>query len=213
MMVYTAESQFEGETHMGDEKNDAANKSKFALALGTKIKQVRKSKLITITQLSKYTGMSVGYLSNVERGLTSPTVSSLRSICEQLGVRLVDLLEDGTEERSVIHSDEAFSYEREDFAMSISSFDFGGGMDTFDVITIEPGCEKTDVEGLHPYPELCFVSEGTLTLIVEGETFELSAGDAACVKANHRHVMRNDGDQVSKSVWFRMTHSAVTTLL
>ena len=212
-MVYTAESKFEGGAHMGDEKNDAANKSEFALALGTKIKQVRKSKLITITQLSKYTGMSVGYLSNVERGLTSPTVSSLRSICEQLGVRLVDLLEDTSDSRSVIRSDEAFSFEREDFAMSISTFDFGGGMDNFDVITIAPGCEKTDVEALHPYPEICYVIEGTLALEIEGEKLELSAGDAACVKANHHHVMRNDGNQESKSIWYRMTHSAVTTLL
>lgn len=198
---------------MANEKERTAAANDYAVALGVRIKELRKRKLITITQLSKYTGMSVGYLSNVERGLTSPTVASLQAICRELGVPVADLLSDTTEQRDLIRAADAYSYERPDYAMAVHSFDFGVGSDVFDVIEIQAGCAKTDAEALHPYPETCYVVEGELTLTVEGEETVLRAGDAACVKANHRHTMRNDGEGLSRSVWFRMRHSAVTAML
>lgn len=198
---------------MANNKDRAEGASDYAVALGARIKELRKRKLITITQLSKYTGMSVGYLSNVERGLTSPTVTSLQAICRELGVPIAELLSDTREQRELIRAQDAYNYERPEYAMAVHSFDFGVGSDVFDVIEIQAGCAKTDVEALHPYPETCYVIEGELTLTVEGEEVRLMPGDAVCVKANHRHTMRNDGEGLSRSIWFRLRHSAVTAML
>lgn len=41
--------------------------------VGNRIKDIRKKKSLTITELAKYTDLSVGYLSNIERNQTSPT--------------------------------------------------------------------------------------------------------------------------------------------
>ena len=185
----------------------------YAAALGARLKEARKRKLLTITQLSKYTGMSVGYLSNVERGLTSPTVSSLRSICRELGVQMADILSVAASRRDVIRSDEARLELRSEFGMAMRTFDFGMGSDVVEVIRLEPGCAKTDAPALHPYPETVYVTEGELTLTVDGDPVRLAAGDAACVKANHPHTTRNDGEEMSESVWFRLRHSSVTNLL
>ena len=46
--------------------------------IGQRIKEIRKSKSITIQKLSQFTDLSVGYLSNLERNQASPTLNNLR---------------------------------------------------------------------------------------------------------------------------------------
>ena len=60
--------------------------------IGQRIKEIRKSKSITIQKLSQFTDLSVGYLSNLERNQASPTLSNLQRICVALGISIRDLL-------------------------------------------------------------------------------------------------------------------------
>ena len=46
--------------------------------IGQRIKEIRKSKSITIQKLSQFTDLSVGYLSNLERNQASPTLNNLQ---------------------------------------------------------------------------------------------------------------------------------------
>ena len=55
--------------------------------IGQRIKEIRKSKSITIQKLSQFTDLSVGYLSNLERNQASPTLNNLQRICVALGDR------------------------------------------------------------------------------------------------------------------------------
>lgn len=48
--------------------------------IGQRIKEIRKSKSITIQKLSQFTDLSVGYLSNLERNQASPTLNNLQRI-------------------------------------------------------------------------------------------------------------------------------------
>lgn len=183
------------------------------VALGKRLKELRKRKLLTITQLSLYTGLSVGYLSNVERGQTSPTVSNLTLICRELGVSPVDVLAERESGRDLIRAADAPERTIAECGMSIKVVDFGVGFDAYDVITIEPGDFKVDAPAMHPYPESCFVVSGELTVTLEGEDVVLSEGDALCIRANHRHTIRNSGDVPSVTVWYRMRHQMVTSLV
>ena len=88
-------------------ESDSCNEGEFRLMLGRKLKELRKRKLLTITQLSLYTGLSVGYLSNVERGQTSPTVDNLRKICDELDVSPAELITQKIEGKSIIRSTDA----------------------------------------------------------------------------------------------------------
>ena len=55
--------------------------------IGQRIKEIRKSKSITIQKLSQFTDLSVGYLSNLERNQASPTLSNLQRIWWRLVFR------------------------------------------------------------------------------------------------------------------------------
>lgn len=61
-------------------------------AIGNMIKLCRRKKQITLQVLSEQTGLSVSYLSTLERGLSSPTIANLNLICEALGITMADLI-------------------------------------------------------------------------------------------------------------------------
>lgn len=60
--------------------------------IGSAIRTIRKQKQITIMQLCEGTGLSKGFISNVENNKTSPSIATLESIADYLNVPLPYLL-------------------------------------------------------------------------------------------------------------------------
>jgi transcriptional regulator with XRE-family HTH domain len=81
------------------EKPDA-----LALAVGRRIRALRDEAGITLEQLAftsesrKKRDLSKGHLSSLERGLVMPTVATLKAIADRLGVSVVDLVNDPSED-------------------------------------------------------------------------------------------------------------------
>jgi len=59
--------------------------------LGQKIREERRKRNLTLEQLSQGTKLSKSFLSQIERGLAQPSVSSLKKIAQQFGVSVVNL--------------------------------------------------------------------------------------------------------------------------
>ena len=55
-------------------------------AIGRRLRALREERRVTIADLAEVTGLSKGFLSRVERDLTSPSVASLVALCQALGV-------------------------------------------------------------------------------------------------------------------------------
>ena len=62
--------------------------------LGNYIRSLRKEKNLTLAALSAATNLSPGYLSQVERGIADPSLSSLRRIASALDIPAMLLLDD-----------------------------------------------------------------------------------------------------------------------
>src|SRR5699024_7843861 len=54
--------------------------------LGDQIRSIRKKQEITLKELAEKTGLSIGYISQIERNLTDPSLSTLRKISRALDV-------------------------------------------------------------------------------------------------------------------------------
>ena len=54
--------------------------------LGEQIRNIRKSRDFTLKALAEQTGLSIGYISQIERNLTDPSLSTLRKISAALDV-------------------------------------------------------------------------------------------------------------------------------
>jgi transcriptional regulator with XRE-family HTH domain len=68
------------------------------LEVGRRIKRLRQAQNITVQELTKRSGVSAGYLSEVERGLSAVSVDKLMQIAEGLGVGVDTLLGETTED-------------------------------------------------------------------------------------------------------------------
>ena len=73
-------------------------------AIGKEVRNFRGSKKITVKELSDQTGLSMGMLSKIENGVTSPSLTTLQLLANALGVPLTALFRRYEEDREAVHT-------------------------------------------------------------------------------------------------------------
>ena len=73
--------------------------------IGPKLRTTRIAQGITIAQLAEATGLSTGFVSRLERDETSPSVATLRAVCQVLSLPIGSLFE--SPDHQVVHLDDA----------------------------------------------------------------------------------------------------------
>lgn len=157
------------------------------LALGQRLRELRKARRQTLDSLAGETGLTKGYLSKVETGSKIPPIATLTRVARALGTDLATLLQAGGstpimahgsvslvrahERRQVVRGGSAFGYDYQALAHRIAS----KHMEPF-IFTFPPQVLK-EVTFEHNGEEFIFVLSGTVEFQVGAETYQLSAGD------------------------------------
>ena len=169
--------------------------------LGDRIRENRKKKMMTIKNLSEYTGLSVGYLSMLEQNKTTPTIDNLAKICGALEIEFMDILETECEMKTIIRKEELMEFRYPDENLIVDVADFRRNGTIYEYITIQPGEIKKKQEYRHNRDEMCTVISGCLNLSIEGKEYVLKEKDSAYIKQGERHCIYNAGDKESVSLW------------
>ena len=74
------------------------------LAIGREVRANRRQQNITVAELAQMTGISIGMISKIENGNTSPSLSTLETLSNALGVTLTSFFRRFEESRSAIHT-------------------------------------------------------------------------------------------------------------
>lgn len=168
--------------------------------IGNKIKELRSNKKMTLRELSESTGLSIGFLSQLERGLTSIATDSLMRIAEALDVDLNYFFTNPKRKSRVVLR----SYEKEVFKIDSSTFiNYNLTTNVSDKIILPRFIEilpNNTEENLNQYKhegeEFIYVLEGTLTLYVDNEQYELYPGDSAHYSSQTMHNFANYTNKV-----------------
>lgn len=168
--------------------------------VGARVRSLRRERGLTIEQLAAATGLTKGFISQLERDRTAPSLSSIARICDALGVRLSHIFETEPAPALVRKHDRArveapfasenhllSSREEERFQAIESEIAPGGGAG----------------EELHSLPgevEFVYVLAGTLELRVGEETHVLGEGDAITYPLPKPHTWRNASETKSLRV-------------
>ncbi len=163
--------------------------------IGENIKALRLGNKMTLKDLSEATGLSIGFLSQVERGLTALAITSLEKIAAALEVDLSYFFPVKSKSDSEILK----SYEREVFQVENNQFihyHLTNQLDKMDMIPkmveILPMSELKDVPThQHDGEEFVYVLEGVFTLILNNETHDLYPGDSAHFASTTVHNWAN----------------------
>jgi transcriptional regulator with XRE-family HTH domain len=170
--------------------------------IGEKIKELRLNKKMTLKELSELTDLSIGFLSQVERGLTALAITSLEKIAHALDVDLSFFFPIKKKSSHIV----VRSYERDLFQIENDTFlhyhlsnDLGTKNFLPRLIELLP---SNDIEELTAYQhegeEFIFVMEGILTVIVNGERYDLYPGDSAHFDSSNVHNWANHTNKTVK---------------
>lgn len=177
--------------------------------LGQQLRELRKAKSLSLQELSNASGVSVGTLSHVERGLTSASVKTLSRISRELGVSINDLL--GNIEQSPSVEDNGWVARVETHKVLqmkdkkiIKEIITPARAQTLDLyrVRIEPGGSSGDELFFTDGGEVAgTVITGCMELWIENRLVVLNAGDSFCYPSHTPRKWSNPGDVETYVIW------------
>ncbi len=82
---------------------DKPREKNLEVAIGREVRAFRKAHNITVAELAQTTGLSIGMLSKIENGVTSPSLTTLQTLADALSVPLTSFFLGFEEKREVVH--------------------------------------------------------------------------------------------------------------
>ena len=177
-----------------DQASGAPTGGAEATPLGDRLRQRRKALKMTLQEVADEAGFSVGFISQIERGITVPSLTSLIAVCRTLKVEAGSFLNPPKVATPFTRRDHrpvyglggeggnSVSYER-------LSASFPGNVLKSTIIHEPPGHRSEPMS--HEGEEIFFILQGALTLEVDGECMVLEAGDSAHFPSVRTHTMWN----------------------
>lgn len=170
--------------------------------IGFKLRDLRKTKKMSLKQLAQRTGCSASYLSMVENEKIDPGLSRLKKIVAGLDITIVDLFQDQHNSKVVMHKHERIQAE---FRGSKTKIEIlipqipEKQMDARLAIISPGGSSEGDYH--HPGEEFGLVLKGNLELTVGGITYQLKKDDSFFFPSTMNHRFSNPGDEDTIVVW------------
>ncbi|MEM6987507.1 MAG: XRE family transcriptional regulator [Pseudomonadota bacterium] len=183
--------------------SDAENlqDSPAAANLGDRLRARRREIKLTLQTVADRAGLSVGFISQIERGITQPSLASLASVAQVLDLPLSHLLsQPGGQQRFTTAgarevygiSDGASRFER-------LSSEFVGNTVHSLIIHEPPGHRIEPIR--HAGEEMIYVLKGEITVEVDGDQRVLREGDSVHHPSDCVHSSWNHGDEEAKLLW------------
>jgi quercetin dioxygenase-like cupin family protein len=147
-------------------------------------------------------GISKPFLSQVERGHATPSITSLVGIARALGVTVQYFVDTPTEDKSVRRGSELEYFGFDGTANlfgRLTNLSVGGQLEAI-LVRMPVGQNPSEVT-THAEEEFLYVMSGQITLTLEGTTFVLQAGDTAHFESTVPHAWCNTAREEAVLVW------------
>jgi transcriptional regulator with XRE-family HTH domain len=160
--------------------------------VGTCIRQLREARGYSLRTLAKRSGLSLNTISRIERGESSPTVSSLQQLATALSVPINEFFESGKEYATVLVRKNKRRRTRGEGVLfeSLGSGLPGQMIEPF-LMTLSPGAVGGEEPITHAGEEFVYCLEGEVEYQVNDEWHRLEAGDSLLFQSPQPHMCRN----------------------
>ena len=165
--------------------------------IGSAIRSRRRQLNLTLNEISEKTGLSIGFLSQVERDLSSPSLSSLVSIAKAIDLSLDYFLTTPTKEGLLTRREDRKYFTLDGLPIQYArvSNDFPNRQLHGVISRIPAGWDSE--ETVHEGEDFVFQISGKSRIMVGGEEHILNPGDTIHYDAAIPHSWGNPGDEVS----------------
>lgn len=175
--------------------------SNVPVAIGSRIRAARQAQRLTIEQVADATGLTKGFLSRVERDLTSPSVASLVTLCQVLSVSVGDLF--AAPETHLTRRDDGprISLGGEGIVERLLTARSERRLQILQA-TIEPrGRGENELYAVDCDVDVLHVVKGRIKLILTNEEYDLEEGDTLSFPGREPHTWVNPTDETVEVLW------------
>jgi transcriptional regulator with XRE-family HTH domain len=168
--------------------------------VGRHLKELRGERGLSLRALAELCDLSPNTISLIERGVTSPSVSTLSRLATALGVPITYFFTEPVKKKTVIVTRAEARARSGSSSVVLESLGYGLEQQACDpfVVTMESGASSGNKVMVHPGHELVFCLEGELDYEIDGAHYRLSPGDALLFHADLPHRWQNANDHPVK---------------
>lgn len=172
----------------------ANNNGGSILNIGAKIKRLRQENSLTQEELANRCELSKGFISQLERDMTSPSIASLVDILESLGTNLNDFFSEQEEEKIVFTPSDISELLDEDLGHEIHWVIPNAQKNMMEpiLLVIKSGGQFVE-DSPHQGEEFGYVLSGSVVIHLGKKKYKAKKGDSFSYKANCNHTIKNAG--------------------
>ena len=169
--------------------------------LGPLIRRRRKQLGLTLQTLCNRAGVSVGYLSQVERDNATPSLGTLAQIADGLDVGLDYFIATPRPADSLTRAESRpqFSITGSSIGYESLASDFPGAELSSYILHVPAGYASEVVS--HEGEEIIFVLDGEIEQTLDGQVFRMTTGDSLHYSGLRPHSWKNPTDQPARILW------------
>ncbi|NLC66256.1 MAG: helix-turn-helix domain-containing protein [Clostridium sp.] len=170
--------------------------------IGNKIKEIRVKNDLTQEELADRCEITKGYISQIERNITSPSIQTLIDILEALGTGLKDFFSDNKEEKIVFTKEDVFVKEDEGLNHKITWIIPNAQKNIMEPIIMEINSKgRTYDLDPHEGEEFGYVLSGAIVLEIGDEKHKVKKGESFYFMPNSNHFISNPYKNKAKLIW------------
>jgi len=166
------------------------------MGLGERIRQRRQQLDMSLQEMAGRTGLTASFLSQVERDVTEPSITSLRRVAAALEVPVFFFLLDEAALSPVVRRDQRRTLRQHDTAAQWELLSPADPQLQLEVVLtrLPPGVASGDETMTHPGEECFVVLSGEMEIAVADELYRLAEGDSIQFRSSLPHRIRNGGE-------------------
>ena len=173
------------------------------MEIGSKIKRLRVRLGLTPEELAARTELTTGFISQLGRDITSPSIATLMDILEALGTNVSEFFSDREADAVAVYAaDDMFLKEDEEAGVTIRWLVTNAQKNALEpiLVTLRPGA-STEPDDPHEGEEFGYVLSGTITLLCGEQKHRVRRGDAFYFRPTGVHYLVNSGKTEGKVLW------------
>jgi quercetin dioxygenase-like cupin family protein len=171
--------------------------------IGSKIRTIRKEKGFTLENMATKTGLSKGLLSQVERGISQPSLDSLWKITKALESSMVHFFEEIDQKHVHLirkHKRRQLLLPETNGSVTLLSASGNAKLAMLEV-RLQPGEVVKDSFVQREGEECLTVTQGSIQVRLGEEEYLLETGDSMYLASAQSHIVENAGDEEAVIIW------------
>ena len=172
------------------------------MEIGSKIRNLRLKKGLTQEELGDRCELSKAFISLLESDKTSPSMATLEDILNVLGTDFAHFFKEEQNKR-VVYGREDFSVKQDtELKNEICWLIPNAQKNEMEpiLVTIEPG-GSTYPNNPHEGEEFGYVTEGTITIVIDNEKHQAKKGESFYIACDKPHYLENTTNRQAKAIW------------